>query len=55
MKSIRINDEDHAELVKRRDETGISMVFQVSRMISATKETTNDQEKEAPVLPTLSE
>jgi len=53
MKSIRINDEDHAELVKRRDETGISMIFQVSRMISKTSETANDQDKEITTLPTI--
>jgi len=48
MKSIRISDNDHSELVKRRDQTGVSIIYQVSEMIKKSKEAENEQRLDNP-------
>jgi len=55
MKSIRISDSDHAELVKRRDQSGVSIIFQVSKMIAEKKENNNGKTEKPSTLPILSE
>lgn len=54
MKSVRILESDHAELVKRREETGASFIFQISKLIAdSKKDYDNDQKKDTPTLPVL--
>ena len=54
MKGIRIADEDHAELVRRKDQTGVSFIFQVSKLIAESKKDYADEKEETTVLPVLS-
>ena len=55
MKSIRISDSDHAELVKRRESTGASFIFQISKLVSESKKDyPNDQTRKDPASKTKS-
>ena len=48
MKSIRIDDSDHTELVRRKDQTGVSIIFQVSKLIAESKKDyANEADKKA--------
>jgi len=47
MKGIRITDSDHKELVRRKDQTGVSIIFQVSKLIAESKKDfVNEAEKQ---------
>lgn len=46
MKSIRITEKDHAELVRRKEATGVSIAFQVSQMIAKSTEGASDGKRQ---------
>jgi len=52
MTTIRIEYEDHQELLRRKDLTGASLTFQLSKLI---KDSKHDEEKKASVLPAIPE
>ena len=53
MKGIRITDSDHTELVRRKDQTGVSIIFQVSKLIAESKKDYANETEETPILSTV--
>ena len=53
MPMIRIDHDDHKELVRRKTLTGVSLIFQITKLIRNSQKENSNETKETPVLPAI--
>jgi len=53
MPMIRIDYEAHEELVRIKTLTGVSLTFQITKLLRDSRKESNNETKETPVLPAI--